>query len=110
MFLQNKMLNFINKKLKVKKLKKVKNSFIRTIELLSKSAQSTYALKTPKEISAILNETMEKINEDNFEHKLKEISILFAPTGDIQLISIENGWGNEFLGLSMLLSKLMEKL
>ena len=94
------MLNFINKKLKVRSLNIAKASLNRTIELLSESEESAYALKKPEAIVFILNETLDKLNEDNIEQVLSEISILFAPTGDIQEISIENGWGKEFLELS----------
>jgi len=34
------------------------------------------------------------------EYDERHLSMLFAPTGPIQEISIENGWGDEFLNLS----------
>lgn len=36
---------------------------------------------------------------------LKLLSTLFAPTGAIQEISIDNGWGDEFLRISALIDQ-----
>lgn len=32
--------------------------------------------------------------------KLRDLEILFAPTGSLQGVSIDSGWGERFLGLA----------
>ncbi|MEA4987640.1 MAG: hypothetical protein VB095_06235 [Anaerovorax sp.] len=41
-----------------------------------------------------------KRSEESDETVIKEISLLFAPTGAFQEISIDNGWSDEFIEIS----------
>lgn len=96
------MFNKIKKRLRERRFKKIISSLERTIDLLSQSEESIYATHTPKELIEKLSYTLEIINEPNMKQKLQEISILYAPTGSIQDISIDNGWGEEFIKLSVI--------
>jgi hypothetical protein len=40
-------------------------------------------------------------------NNLKDVSFLFAPTGTLQEISLENGWGDEFIELSIKIDELV---
>jgi hypothetical protein len=41
---------------------------------------------------------------------LHDLELLFAPTGSIQEISINSGWGNEFLNISDRFDKAIKKI
>ena len=44
------------------------------------------------------------------EAVLKEIQLLFGPTGSIQEISISSGWGNEYIEISARVDRCLELL
>jgi len=46
-----------------------------------------------------LDTLIDRIKNDDLHNKL-ELSILFAPTGPIQEVSVSSGWGDEFLILA----------
>lgn len=66
---------------------------------LKQSVESDWAISTPKEIYKILQDEILRIsNKHKFDRTL--LNMLFSPTGDIQEISMANGWGEEYLVLS----------
>lgn len=50
-----------------------------------------------------------QIEAGDFSRK-KELELLFAPTGSIQEVSINSGWGDEFLKLSEKFDSLMKRV
>lgn len=52
-----------------------------------------------EEIWLELDRFKKRINQHD-ESVFSELEILFAPTGSLQEISIDNGWGNKFVELS----------
>lgn len=44
------------------------------------------------------------------ESCMEKINLLFAPTGDLQEISISNGWGEKFIEVSSKFDKLTDLL
>ena len=75
--------------------------------LLSRSAKSLYAESEPTDIIAILDTNIQTLSE-NGSYSRGDLILLFAPTGDIQDTSIENGWGEQFIALSEKFDKLVE--
>ncbi|MBK9210853.1 MAG: hypothetical protein IPL71_22255 [Anaerolineales bacterium] len=70
-----------------------------TILFLGSSEDSLWSSLPVEEIIKQLKDELDKVK--NFRKvDEKRLGYLFAPTGCIQEISIENGWGNEFLELS----------
>ena len=41
---------------------------------------------------------------------IKELTLLFAPTSDLQDISIRNGWGNQFLEIAEKFDKIIKEI
>ena len=62
--------------------------------LLESSGNSIYAARNTWEIKAEICEICRNIDTP---HSMEKLKILLAPTGDLQEISIDNGWGEEFL-------------
>jgi hypothetical protein len=67
-----------------------------TILFLRQAEDSLWSSLSVDEI--IENELSNIKNSQKID--VKRLSFLFAPTGSIQDVSIDNGWGNEFLELS----------
>ena len=67
--------------------------------LLRKSQPSIWGTLSPVEAIELLEIKLNKIRtSQKFDKKL--IQSLFAPTGSIQEISIDTGWGDEFIEIS----------
>lgn len=57
------------------------------------------SFNTKEDIISELNSHIFKLLNENFSN-IEELSILFAPTSDLQEISIDSGWGQMFLTIS----------
>lgn len=77
----------------------------KTLELLQGSSDSLYAPLSAQEISAAL-QCIQTEFEQTGELDKTQLSRLFAPTGPIQEIAIDNGWGAEFLLLAAEVDKI----
>lgn len=66
----------------------------RAIQLLQNSHDSAYTHASVDEIIAAL-QAIQRGEEDQ-----ARLRLFFAPTGPIQEIAMDNGWGNEFLRLA----------
>ena len=67
---------------------------------LSRASQdAVYSSTGVEEIVAILNRAMESIAKGKLLNR-DELTLLFAPTGDLQETSMANGWADEYLTLS----------
>jgi len=74
------------------------------ILLLRKSRPSTWGALSPTEAMEFLELERNKVRtSQQFDKKL--LQSLFAPTGSIQEISINNGWGDEFIEISKIIDK-----
>lgn len=74
----------------------------KTVFLLKSSEDSIWSNQTAVEAKAILEKELDKLKKTgkfSFFGKSK-IKLLFVPTGALQEISIDNGWGNEYLQIS----------
>jgi hypothetical protein len=80
-----------------------------TVFHLNKSKDSMFSNDTVEEIKKIISENIENIESNNNIDKNK-LQILFAPTGSIQDIAIDNGWGAEYLIISENVDKIISNL
>lgn len=71
----------------------------RTIELLQNSNDSPYVHHSVDEVIAALQGIQTEF-EQTGQLDSSQLSMLFAPTGPIQEIAIDNGRGDEFLELA----------
>jgi hypothetical protein len=71
----------------------------RTLELVESSQSSLWANDEAQTISQHLRAAISAL-ESGTPVDLELLSVLFAPTGDIQETSLANGWGDEFLSLA----------
>lgn len=60
------------------------------------------------EIQKELGQHIEEIKVGNLKN-LKKLQVLFAPTGPIQEISLDNGWGERFVELAGKFDKLIQQ-
>jgi hypothetical protein len=72
----------------------------RVKELLAGSQESLWAALTPAEIVAVLDGELRSLAENGRLRDKAELAYLFAPTGQIQDISMANHWSDEYLELS----------
>ena len=78
-----------------------------TLSHLRRSQSSVWAEMTVEEIVAKLESELVKAKgSQQIDEKL--LGFLFAPTGAIQEVSIENGWTTEFLHLSEVVDQFMD--
>ena len=81
-----------------------KSELIKTLREVKKyllvSEDSAWSSKTPEEVIYIFDESIVLLEEDKNINK-SELELLFAPTGNIQEIALDNNWGNEYLDLSL---------
>jgi len=63
------------------------------------SEDSAYSAMSARVLAETLQNTIAKLERDEPIDKA-ELRLLFAPTGDLQETSIDNGWGDEFVALS----------
>jgi hypothetical protein len=52
-----------------------------------------------EQAKAEIREHIVKLQDENYSG-VKDLSLLFAPTGSIQEVSVSSGWGNRFLKLA----------
>jgi hypothetical protein len=68
--------------------------------LLASSTASDWAALTPEEIIAILDREIVSLNATMRPRDVMELRSLFAPTAEIQEISMASGWSERFIELS----------
>jgi hypothetical protein len=71
----------------------------RCCELSKLSQDAIYSSRGISEIMAVLQRGIDAI-ECGTEVNRDELTLLFAPTGDLQETSMANGWAEEYLLLS----------
>jgi len=77
----------------------------RTIFLLQNSQDSLYAHLSVDEVITALQTIQTKLEQTGILDKA-QLNLLFGPTGSIQEISIDNGWGDEFIKLATEVDKI----
>jgi len=82
----------------------------RTKELLAGSEAAHWAALTPAEVMAIIERETNTLTESGQFHDKTELAVLFAPTGDIQEISIANHWSDEYMRLSSAIDEAMRSI
>lgn len=70
-----------------------------TLNHLEKSADSGWSSMTVREISDFIRDQLEAIEKRRPINK-SELRLLFAPTGDLQETSNDNGWAGQYLVIS----------
>ena len=75
-----------------------------TVLFLKDSEDSLWSSLSVQEIIDQLETEINKIKKSQ-QIDLKRLSYLFAPTGCVQDISIDNGWRNEFIELSNIIDR-----
>ena len=68
--------------------------------LLNRSKEEGFPAEEPKEAEKMIDEIIDCLYFDSKKSLPEYWSILYAPTGSIQEISIANGWGDAFLKLA----------
>src|SRR5262249_47800030 len=68
--------------------------------LLAGSEASGWAALTPTEVIAIVEDELQSLVERGRLGDRTRLASLFAPTSDVQEISLANRWGEEYLELS----------
>ncbi|MFI4862331.1 MAG: hypothetical protein ACIAXF_16825 [Phycisphaerales bacterium JB063] len=81
------------------------NALIRCRELLQASKESFWAGLPLAQIIDEIDRTIAQLKDGESIDK-KRLEQLFAPTGSIQDISVDNGWGDEFLDLAAKVDRL----
>jgi hypothetical protein len=79
----------------------------KTIELLQNSVDSLYVHMSVAAVSAVL-QIIQGQFEQTGELDKTRLRLLFAPTGSLQEIAIDNGWGAEFLLLAAEMDKIIQ--
>jgi len=93
------------KKVKMRNSSEKIVAVIDELELIKKKIKSPEAnflhssFDTQEDIISELNNHILKLKKEDFS-SIKELIILFAPTSDLQEISIDSGWGQLFLAIS----------
>ena len=72
------------------------------------SQDSSYARDSAIEIYAILQRALAQLNQGMWIDE-DEMIMLFAPTGDLQETSIDNGWDYQYLILSTQFDRALER-
>lgn len=83
------------------------SAFERIINLLDQSEDTIWANYTVEEAKEILQTELENYKNtqklsDSGKH---QINFLFLPTSALQEISMDNGWGDEYIKLSNIFDK-----
>lgn len=83
------------------------SAFEKIIELLENSEDTIWANYTVVEAKEILQTELKNYKQtqklsDSAKYR---INFLFLPTGALQEISIDNGWGNEYLKIADIFDK-----
>ena len=82
-----------------KKNKQLTEVLNKVINYLETSEESVYSVLEPEKIITILKSTIESLSRYEKFDKL-ELKVLFAVTSDIQEISLQNNWAEEFIELA----------
>lgn len=77
-----------------------------TRALLDRSKEEGWGLEEPREVMQQMDEMIDAIFFEDRRPLPKYWSILFAPTGPLQEISMANGWHDAYLKLSKEYDKL----
>jgi hypothetical protein len=72
----------------------------RVKDLLAGSRESDWATLSPAEVIAVLDRELRSLEDSGRLRNGVELASLFAPTAEIQEISMANGWSDEYLRLS----------
>lgn len=67
---------------------------------LGQSEESAWAALTPHEVVALLDREIASLESDQRLVNPVELASLFAPTAEIQEISMASGWGDYYLELA----------
>ena len=73
---------------------------VRLKELLAGSEESDWAALAPAEVIAILERELKSLCASGQLHNKTELTSIFAPTAEMQEISMANGWSDEYIRLS----------
>ncbi|NFN23979.1 hypothetical protein FDB63_02555 [Clostridium botulinum] len=90
----------------VSKIKEIVEVLKKVKEIIEKYemnlSYSTY--KSEKQLISDLDTYIAKLKVNDFSCN-KEISFLFAPTGDLQEIAIDSGWSDEYMELAEIIDR-----
>ncbi len=78
----------------------------RTLLFLRKSESSDWASLSIEEVMRQLKVELDKARNSQ-PLDTKKLGALYAPTGSLQEISIDNGWGKEFIEIANIIDQFM---
>lgn len=79
---------------------KMINVLTHLAEFLKNSDESLYAAETPEQLLKIVNVNLASMQTSGTFDSLEKVQSLFLPTASLQEISIDNGWGEQYIELS----------
>jgi hypothetical protein len=80
----------------------------RTLDLLAGSEDSPYSTRSVAALTKTLNKQLKKLESGRSPRSLLIRFVLidlFTPTGDLQEVSISNGWAEEYLSLAEVIDR-----
>ncbi len=88
----------------MKNLEELSAAIQKVIEQLEISEDSLWAHYNVNDLIGFLSQIRQDV-EENRKIDKAILTILFAPTGSLQEVSIENSWGTEYLRLAELIDQ-----
>ena len=85
-----------NEDLKIKMIQVLKH----LTEFLEKSDESLYAAETPEQLLNVVNVNLASMQISGMLISSDKMREMFLPTTSLQDISIDNGWGDQYIELS----------
>ena len=89
--------------------KSMENSLAKLISLLGQSEESVFSNNSPNELTKLISIELEHIRKTGKLAKPDELLFLLLPTNSLQDISIDNGWGDEFLKIADQIEGVLDK-
>lgn len=86
-------------------------AILNEVRILINSEYTDLTWSRYETLEDVLNEIdlhISRLKENNILY-LSELTIIFAPTGSFQEVSISNGWGNEYIQLASRFDAAIEK-
>lgn len=79
------------------------------INHLDNSEETYWSPLTPNEVKEIIEKEVQHLIDGQVVNK-EQLILQFLPTSTLQDISIDNGWGDEYIVLSSKFDKLIDKI
>jgi hypothetical protein len=89
--------------------KTMESALAKLISLLGQSEESFYSDQSPNELIEVISTELRHIRKTGKIAKPDNLLFVLAPTNSLQDISIDNGWGDEFLKIAEQIEGALDK-